>query len=56
MRAPKTVCKNGHEFTEANTYFRPDGRGRQCRRCNLDNVRRFHEARRFETLARRFGM
>ena len=28
----KTHCKNGHEFTEANTYWRADG-GRQCTDC-----------------------
>lgn len=29
-----THCYLGHEFTEDNTYWRPDGRGRQCRICN----------------------
>lgn len=28
-----THCKNGHEFTPANTYERPDGSGRTCRAC-----------------------
>lgn len=32
----KTHCKFGHEFTEENTYYRKDGRGRQCRKCKLD--------------------
>jgi len=27
-----THCDSGHEFTEANTYMRPDG-GRRCRAC-----------------------
>jgi hypothetical protein len=31
---PKTHCHAGHEFTEDNTYHRPDGKGRQCRECN----------------------
>jgi hypothetical protein len=26
-------CRRGHIFTEANTYTRPDGRGRECRTC-----------------------
>jgi hypothetical protein len=28
-----THCANGHRYTVDNTYHRPDGRGRQCRRC-----------------------
>jgi hypothetical protein len=31
-----THCVNGHERTEQNTYTRPDGRGRQCRVCNVE--------------------
>jgi hypothetical protein len=31
--ASKTLCDHGHPFDEANTYVRPDGRGRQCRAC-----------------------
>jgi len=40
--ASKTVCKNGHPFTEANTYryTRRDGRGRRyCRKCLYLNGR-----------------
>jgi hypothetical protein len=34
FNAAKTHCRNGHEFTEANTYL---WRGeRRCRRCNRD--------------------
>lgn len=28
-----THCLRGHEWTEENTYHRPDGKGRQCRKC-----------------------
>lgn len=34
-RAQQTHCVNGHEFTEANTYVKPNG-CRQCRRCHHD--------------------
>lgn len=36
---PRTHCINGHEFTEENTYWRPDGGGRQCRQCTRDRAR-----------------
>lgn len=29
----KIRCKQGHEFTEENTYWRADGTGRSCRKC-----------------------
>lgn len=32
-------CRRGHEFTEANTYWRPDGRGRECRACRANRSR-----------------
>lgn len=32
--AAKTHCGNGHPFDEANTYWRPDGKGRDCRACH----------------------
>jgi hypothetical protein len=32
----RTHCKNGHEFTEANTLVKPDGR--KCRTCRRDRV------------------
>lgn len=36
INARKTHCLNGHEFTEANTYVRPDrSRGRICRICAI---------------------
>lgn len=28
-----THCRQGHEFTVLNTYWRPDGHGRQCLTC-----------------------
>lgn len=31
-RSARTHCKNGHEFTEANTFITPQG-WRKCRRC-----------------------
>lgn len=30
----KTHCKRGHAYDEANTYWRPDGKGRDCRTCH----------------------
>lgn len=38
----KTHCKQGHEFNEANTYWRKNG-GRQCRRCRADGWHRAKE-------------
>jgi hypothetical protein len=38
----KTHCKNGHRFTEANTYYRREG-GRTCRVCRNASVRRCEE-------------
>lgn len=36
----RTHCSRGHELTPANTYERPDGRGRQCRKCITIRSRR----------------
>ena len=33
--AEKTHCKRGHQFTDANTYQRSNGR-RECRECHRD--------------------
>lgn len=35
INARKTHCKRGHEFTEDNTYVRPNG-DRECRTCKRD--------------------
>lgn len=42
--AVKTHCGNGHEFTAANTYMRPDG-GRDCRACKREAQRRYLRSR-----------
>lgn len=43
--ATKTYCVNGHEFTEANTYYRKCGR-RACRTCVRDRKRTLADRRR----------
>jgi hypothetical protein len=37
-RREQTSCVNGHEFTEQNTYIRPNG-CRTCRTCGRDKAR-----------------
>lgn len=39
----KTHCVNGHEFTEENTYRRPDNGRRVCRRCVFERKVRTRE-------------
>ena len=39
INAAKTHCRNGHEFTDANTYRPPDG-SRMCRECSRAKDRR----------------
>lgn len=39
QRARQTHCKNGHEFTDANTWLSPRGQ-RACRRCHRETVAR----------------
>ena len=40
MHAKKTHCVHGHFYTEETTYIRPDGRGKGCRVCRTESVRR----------------
>ena len=40
VNARKDVCANGHEFTDENTYRRPDRVGRICRTCRDEGLRR----------------
>lgn len=35
----KTTCINGHDL--ADSYQRKDGKGRNCRKCNLDRVKAY---------------
>lgn len=48
--AQKTRCRNGHEFTEANTYRNPEGH-RECRTCRLAASRR-HAPKKAEYMRR----
>ncbi len=41
-RVRKTHCKRGHEFTENNTYNRPDRPGRRCLKCHRRAGRRYY--------------
>lgn len=44
INAAKDECINGHTFTVANTYIRPDG-DRGCKACRADAVRRYEAKR-----------
>lgn len=37
--ASRTHCKNGHEYTEANTYY--EGKARRCRECRRQRQRQY---------------
>lgn len=37
--SPDTHCRRGHEFTQTNAHFRPNGQ-RRCRTCDRDGQRR----------------
>jgi hypothetical protein len=43
--ASKETCIHGHAFDERNTYWRPDGNGRQCRTCQRQINRRCEQRR-----------
>lgn len=45
--AAKTHCKNGHEFTEQNTYWRTD-KWRTCRKCRHIGTRKIQMRKRRE--------
>lgn len=40
LNSEKTACVNGHEYSEENTYVRPNG-SRDCRACIRERVRRY---------------
>jgi hypothetical protein len=44
-RRALTRCKNGHEFTDANTYWQAGSR--LCRHCQADRHRRYREEGRY---------
>ncbi len=46
----KEVCDNGHDYTDANTYWYPNGQ-RGCRTCRADFSRRWRQAKRAAKLA-----
>jgi hypothetical protein len=39
-KVEKTHCPNGHEFTDENSYTRPDGY-KECRTCRVERMARF---------------
>jgi hypothetical protein len=43
-KAQATHCRNGHEFTEANTYVKPNG-CRACKACHRERERASKERR-----------
>ncbi|MFJ8995588.1 hypothetical protein ACIRQH_34935 [Streptomyces sp. NPDC102279] len=45
VNALKTRCKNGHEFTPQNTYYRSPTH-RQCRTCNSAQVTAYRKRKR----------
>ena len=42
----QTHCKNGHPFTDENTYHRPGSSGRDCRQCIRDRAARYASRKR----------
>lgn len=45
LNAAVDQCPEGHKYTEANTYYRPDRPGRLCRLCRRESNRRKYAAR-----------
>ncbi len=43
------ACHRGHPFTPENTYWRPRGDGRNCRRCQASRNEAYRERRREES-------
>lgn len=41
----KTECIKGHSFHKKNTYIRPDGMGKSCRRCHAERSARYRFAK-----------
>jgi hypothetical protein len=39
----RTHCRNGHEFTEENTYIHPTGGSRTCRTCRSKTRKAYRE-------------
>lgn len=43
LRKARTHCKYGHEYTQENTYWKPNGEGRDCKSCRMDANRRWND-------------
>lgn len=44
----KTHCPQGHPYDAENTSYRERDKSRQCKECNRQRVRRYHQAKRLE--------
>lgn len=44
----KTHCTQGHPYDAENTSHRERDKSRQCKECNRQRVRRYHQAKRLE--------
>ena len=49
-RHEQTHCSKNHEFTEENTYWRPNARGRDCKKCRKARRIKNASARRAQAL------
>lgn len=45
INAVKTHCPSGHPYDDTNTYMRPDGGGRDCRKCRAATEARRRQAK-----------